>query len=141
MLGFGFFSPAFWQHYGKGWTVKNSLRRLLLGLSGMAIALVAGGAYGASDVSNARIVQLRVDDNSTATISFDTSPGSGRPGCATYDSSSGKHLSLSLATDFGRETFKLASAAHLAGKRVRFLGSNGCNHHPNKEDLVTLYVY
>lgn len=121
--------------------MRHSIRRLHWVISATAVALVAGAATAASDVSNARILQVRTDDNGTGTISFDTFSGSGRPSCATFDSSSGRHLAVSLATIFGRETLKLAMAAQLAGKRVRYVGNNVCTVHSNKEDLGTLYVY
>lgn len=116
------------------------LKVLRLGALMAGIGLVTAAAYAAADVSDARIVQLRVDDNATATISFDKD-GTGRPSCATYDGSNGRHLTLDLGTNQGRETLKLATAAYLAGKLTRFVGSGTCTFHPNKENLKTLYVY
>jgi hypothetical protein len=104
------------------------------------IGLLAAVAHAAADVSDARIVQLRVDDNATATLTFDRD-GAGRPACATYDGSNGRSLTLDLATNQGRETLKLATTAYLAGKMTRFVGSGLCTIHPNKENLKTLYVY
>lgn len=116
------------------------LKVFQLGTLLAGVGLTTAVAYAAADVSDARITQIRVDDNATATVSFDKD-GTGRPTCASYDSSSGRHMTLDLTTNQGRETLKIATAAYLAGKLTRFVGTGSCTFHTNKENLKTLYVY
>jgi hypothetical protein len=106
-------------------------------LMGALAILSTSIAQAASDEFNAHIVMVRVDATDDAIITFDKVPA-GKPTCATYDS--GKALTADLATNSGRELFRLATAAYLAGKTVRFVGAGTCTIHSNKEDLSSLHV-
>jgi hypothetical protein len=116
----------------------KSLTRLMV-VAGTVLGLAP--AQAATNVEDARIVRLRVDtSNNSAVITFDKVPASGKPACATYNTS-GQNLGISLATDGGREMFRVAMAAYLAGKRLEWQGTGACTAHSNKEDIGTLYVY
>lgn len=98
-------------------------------------------AQAATSVDEARVVRLRVDtSNNSAVITFDKIAPSGKPACATYNAN-GNNLGISLTTEGGREMFRVAMAAYLAGKRLDWVGAGTCTAHVNKEDILTLYVY
>lgn len=109
--------------------------KALLGFG--AAFFMLGVAQAASDEHGATVTMLRVSHSDTATITFNKTP-SGAPVCATYDN--GSTLAVDISTNSGREWFKLATAAFLAGKTVRFVGSGTCTVHPTKEDLASLYM-
>jgi hypothetical protein len=104
-----------------------------------SIVLTAGIALAApSNVTGAKIVSVRADPfNGQGIVSLDTSDPN-RPSCATFNS--GKSFTVSFSTDAGREAYKLAMAAYLAGKTVSVTGTGACTQQSNKEAIDVLVV-
>jgi hypothetical protein len=103
------------------------------------ISLTAGVALAApSNITGATIVSLRADPfNGQGIITLDKNDAN-RPSCASYNS--GKSFTVDFGSDAGRETYKLAVAAFLAGKSVAVTGTGLCNQQSNKESVDVLTI-
>jgi hypothetical protein len=99
-------------------------------------AFVGIAQAAASDVSNAKIVQIRVTNGDDAIVTFNKDGT--EPSCATFDN--GRSLGVDLTTNTGREQLKIATAGYLAGKTFRFIGKGTCVVQSNKEDLQDIFM-
>ncbi|HKY35616.1 MAG TPA: hypothetical protein VJN18_06755 [Polyangiaceae bacterium] len=104
-----------------------------------ALTLTAGVALAApSNITGAKILSLRADPfNGQGIINIDLNDPS-RPACATYNS--GKSFTINFSSDAGRETYRLAMAAFLAGRTVDITGTGACTQQSNKEAIDVLTV-
>jgi hypothetical protein len=112
----------------------------LLAAAGILVASVSF----ASDTHGTRVVQTRIGIGSPSVgiIQIDRDPAN-IPACATYTTGNNAHgrwFAVDLSTDGGREAFRLAMAAQLAGKPVRMTGSGTCTVNSNKENVSGLYM-
>lgn len=107
----------------------------LLGILGLSLLL--GGVATAAEVDNTKIQYIRVagDVLNIVVVNNVSSP----PGCSTHQSN-GRSFAISLSTEGGRETARLATAAFLAGRNVKIVGGGTCTVHGNKEDLTDIYL-
>jgi hypothetical protein len=118
------------------------MRKAMMTLVGIATILTANASMASDTFAKVAGLRIAVGSPATGVIEIDRDPSS-IPACASYTTGNGAHgrwFAVDLSTDGGREVFKLATAAFLAGKSVRVVGANGCTVNTNKEDLSNLYV-
>jgi hypothetical protein len=116
----------------------------LLGAVAMVAGVLVTSSVSASDNLNTTIVEVRVaiGNPSVAVIEIDRDPAA-IPSCATYTTGNnfhGRWFAMALNVDGGREALHVATAAQLAGKKVRVTGTGGCLVNTNKEDLSAVYM-
>jgi hypothetical protein len=120
-------------------TMKSRLSKYVATSFLAALTLTAGVALAApSNITGAKILSLRADPfNGQGIINIDLNDAN-RPACATYNS--GKSFTVNFSSDAGREAYRLAMAAFLAGRTVDITGTGACTQQANKEALDVLTV-
>jgi hypothetical protein len=99
---------------------ENSMKKIIIILS----MLVASQAYGIGSVSNAKVIQIRIDLNGRAMIFFDQQIG-GTPAACVNDAYNNA-LGVDASTAGGKAVLSLALTAKTTGSPITAYGLGSC---------------
>ena len=114
----------------------NKLRIQLSAALFGALFLAALSAAAQYTVYTGLVVTLRVDQNGHGLVQFDSKVGGAT--CRAVDNRD--YMAFDTNTEGGKSIYRMALAAQLAGKQVKFRGADVCNTYAGFEDVAYLVL-